>query len=358
MSIQIKEFETMVADTLNRITGSSIITNINVGSVIRTLIEAILSEVDLQYYQIYQLYQSMNIDTATSNDLDRLIKILGIVRNSATKCTANIIFGRSSASVSDILIPINTIVGTRMDANGLVTEFVVSVDGAKLPAGDLTVSVQCTARIAKSIYLPANTVVVMNNPIIGIEYINNTTVISGGTNAETDSELRVRTKNSLALFGRGTSQAIEAAVKTINGITNAICADGETGGTATLVIVPTVVPASSAIQAQVLDVVATTKSAGVNVTIIYPSVLNVNISVNTTGFTDTNIIASGIMKYINTLSVGDSLIINQMERYILNECNSSSMDVTTVAPATNTTATESQIIHNGTITINGVEWSV
>lgn len=357
MPIQIKEFENMVVDTLNRITGSSNITNINAGSVIRTITESILSEVDLLYYQIYQLYQSMDIDTSTGNDLDRMIRILGIIRKNATKCNANIIFGRSSASAFDISIPINTVVSTRMDSNGAITEFVVSEDDIKLPAGDLTVSVPCTAKVAKSIYLPANTVVVMNKPIIGIEYVNNITTISGGTNAETDNELRIRTKSSLSLFGKGTSNSIEAAVGEIDGINNAICTDGETGGTANLVIVPIIVPASAELQAQVLEVVSKTKSAGINVSIIYPSAVNININVNTTGFTNTNTIANGIIRYINTLGVGSPLIINQMERYILNECNSPTMDVTTIAPASNTTVLSSQIVRYGTITINGVGWS-
>ena len=355
MAIQVKDFENMVIDTLNRITASSDITNINAGSVVRTIVESVLSEVDLQYYQLYRLYQSMNIDTAIGDDLDRSIRIFGISRNNATKCAANIVFGRSSPSAYDINIPINTIVSTRIDSNKQIVEFVVAVDGAKLPAGDLTVSVPCIARVARNIYLPPNTVVIMNNPVIGIEYITNPIIIYGGTDIETDTELRARAKNTLSLFGKGTAQSIETAVKQIDGIVNAICTDSTgTNGMFDLVIVPEIIPVSSELQAQVLDIASKTKSAGIKMNVIYPTLLSVNISINTVGFTDANTIRSGIVDYINTLSVGNPLIINQMERFILNKCNSPSMDITTSAPASNVTATNSQIIRYGTITVNGV----
>ena len=105
MAIQVKEFDTMVNDVLRRITNSTKISNINPGSVMRTIAEAILAEQDIQYYQIDQIFKGMDIDTATGNDLDRLVKILGIVRKSAVPCIATLTFGRSEASDANIMIP-------------------------------------------------------------------------------------------------------------------------------------------------------------------------------------------------------------------------------------------------------------
>ena len=93
--IEIRSFDTMVNDTLRRIINSTKISNIRPGSVTRTLAEAILAEVDIQYYQISRVFNNMDIDTATGEDLERLIKILGVVRKSATKCTTTLVFGRS-----------------------------------------------------------------------------------------------------------------------------------------------------------------------------------------------------------------------------------------------------------------------
>ena len=60
MAIQVKEFDTMVNDVLRRITNSTKISNINPGSVIRTIAEAILAEQDIQYYQISNPDQPLN----------------------------------------------------------------------------------------------------------------------------------------------------------------------------------------------------------------------------------------------------------------------------------------------------------
>ena len=60
MAIQVKEFDTMVNDVLRRITNSTKISNINPGSVMRTIVEAILAEQDIQYYQISNPDQPLN----------------------------------------------------------------------------------------------------------------------------------------------------------------------------------------------------------------------------------------------------------------------------------------------------------
>ena len=85
MALVIREFETMVDETLQRIVDANIgITNILPGSVIRTIIEAIMAETDIQNYTIDQIYKAMNIDTSTGSDLDALVTILGISRKQAT----------------------------------------------------------------------------------------------------------------------------------------------------------------------------------------------------------------------------------------------------------------------------------
>jgi uncharacterized phage protein gp47/JayE len=180
MAIQVKEFDTMVNDVLRRITNSTKISNINPGSVMRTIAEAILAEQDIQYYQIDQIFKGMDIDTATGNDLDRLVKILGIVRKSAVPCIATLTFGRSEASDTNIMIPVGSKVSTYADRDGTVIEFVVTQPGAFLPAGELSVQVECTAVKAGNIYVPANTVTIMNSPILNIEYVNNDENIYGG----------------------------------------------------------------------------------------------------------------------------------------------------------------------------------
>ena len=358
MAIQIKEYETMVNDVLRRITNSTKISNINPGSVIRTIAEAILAEQDIQYYQIDQIFKGMDIDTATGEDLDRLVKILGIVRKSAVPCIASLTFGRSEASDTNIMIPAGAKVSTYADQDGAVTEFVVTQSGAYLPAGELSVQVECTAVKAGNIYVPANTVAIMNSPILNIEYVNNDENIYGGSDVESDDEFRARSKESLSLLGKGTSDSLESSVMEIEGVQDAVCIDLARGvGTADIIVVTATLPPTDELKDEISATIDANKAAGVDVQITYPDVVNVDINVNTTGFTDIDTIGNGILQYMLSLGIGDPLIVNQLERYIFNACGVNTMDVETISPAANIPAESVQIIRNSTITINGVVWN-
>lgn len=357
MAIEVKDFDVMVDDVLQRIASSTGISNTGPGSVIRTIVEAIMAEQDIQYYQISQIFDGMDVDIATGDDLSSLVKILGIIRKSATKCSANITFGISSPSATDIIIPFGSTVSTRADADGEVIEFTVD-NNAVITAGQLTASVACTAKVAGLIYVPVNSVVVMNSPILNVEYVNNTASISGGTDAEDDDSLRARAKDALSLLGKGTADSIESAVKGIDGVQDAILMDVTRGvGTADIIVVTADMPAPAELQQVIESTVNEYKAAGVDVGIILPNIVTIDISVNTTGFTDASVIGGGILNYLKSLTVGSSLIVNQMERYILNACDTISMDVTTVTPSNNVSVTSTQIIRHGTITINGVVWN-
>ena len=358
MAIKIKEYETMVNDVLRRITNSTKISNINPGSVIRTIAEAILAEQDIQYYQIDQIFKGMDIDTATGDDLDRLVKILGVVRKSAVPCIANLTFGRSEASDTNIAIPAGSKVSTYADQDGVATEFVVTQSGAYLPAGELSVQVECTAVKAGNIYVPANTVAIMNSPILNIEYVNNDENIYGGSDVESDDEFRARSKEYLSLLGKGTSDSLESSVMEIEGVQDAVCIDLARGvGTADIIVVTATLPPTDELKNEISATIDANKAAGVDVQITYPDVVNVDISVNTTGFTDIDTIGNGILQYMLSLGIGDPLIVNQLERYIFNACGVNTMDVETISPAANVHAGPVQIIRNSTITINGVVWN-
>lgn len=362
----IREFETMVDDTLQRIVGANIgITNVYVGSVIRTIIEAIMAEVDIQNYSIDQIYKAMNIDTATGEDLDAIVAILGVTRRNATYAEGTVIFGRSDPYESDIAIEYAQMISTRQNTNGDIIEFMVTDEGAKLPAGKLEVAVNIRAIEPGSIYLPTNTITVINTSIIGIEYVVNRTELIGGTDMETDDELRKRAKNALAGLGKGTNAALRSAIIDIPGVVDAVPMDLNRGvGTSDMVVVTNDIPPSTALMNEISEAVRITKAAGIDVGIIYPTISAQNISitiVNTLGLaiSDSDIDKAGtaILTYCNNLSIGDILIISQLERSINNAINNSDIDVTVKTPSGNITPTSTQVIRSGTITINGVVWS-
>lgn len=367
MPLVIREFETMVDETLQRIVDANIgITNTIPGSVIRTIIESLLAEVDIQNYTIDQIYKAMNIDTATGSDLDAIVAILGVVRKQATYAEGTVVFGRSDIYTTDIAIQYAQMVSTKQNNNGNMSyEFIVIDNDAKLKAGNLQTTVNVRATIPGNIFLPIGSINIMNTPIIGIEYVTNIVEFIGGSNEETDDELRERAKQALAGLGKGTNIALRSALLDLDGVVDAIVMDVNRGvGTADIVVITNELPPSTALASEIDYTIGITKAAGIDIQAIYPTIKVQNIAVTIRNMTGTgltqdtiNNAANAIVDYCSNLSVGDILIISQLERAIGNAINNIDIDITVTTPNANITPTSTEVIRNGTITINGVVWN-
>jgi uncharacterized phage protein gp47/JayE len=75
---------------------SSGITDVNPGSVVRTVVEAISREIEYFYLQMEQAYLSAFLDTATGNALDLVVSILGIKRKPPKPSSGWVTFGRNT----------------------------------------------------------------------------------------------------------------------------------------------------------------------------------------------------------------------------------------------------------------------
>jgi len=75
---------------------SSNVTDINPGSVVRTIVEAVSREVEFLYEQLGQVYLAGFIDTAGGSALDLVVSILGVERKPAEHATGKATFGRST----------------------------------------------------------------------------------------------------------------------------------------------------------------------------------------------------------------------------------------------------------------------
>ncbi|MCX9075616.1 MAG: hypothetical protein OIN88_13370, partial [Candidatus Methanoperedens sp.] len=79
-----------------KLNAPQLITDINPGSVIRTIVESAALEIDFLFAQMEQVYNSGFIDTATGKSLDLVVSLLGIVRKSAESATGEVTFGRNN----------------------------------------------------------------------------------------------------------------------------------------------------------------------------------------------------------------------------------------------------------------------
>lgn len=356
--LDIREFEDMVEDTCERIVDSDCgITNTGVGSVTRTIVEAILSEMDVIQYVIYQAYISKTIDSAEGQDLDDVVSILSVIRKSATFCDSGVVtFRVTELSDTDIEIPIGSIVSSLPQAGGIIYEFETS-EAAKLLAGETEVDVPVVATTAGHIYLQPHTVRTINDTITGIAEVDNMNDIVGGIDDETDEELRDRAKEALVKMGRGTCDSIRVAVSEIDGIIDCNVYDMRSGiGTVDIFVVSEQNPMPDDLMQEVLDVIEETKAAGIKATVYQPEVtyIDIDIELNTKVEIVPDDIYAIVYKYINELTIGMSYIENQLDKAILSHIDDDTADVIHNSPDGNVQAYENEIIRPNSITIDGV----
>lgn len=199
---QIKNFPSIVASIINRMKGSnSAITDYNVGSVARTLIEAPAAEIDELYQQIFNgLLEA--IPNATYNSFN--FPALGAV------AASNVVVVTITAQASDVLIS----AGTAFTVNGGAVPYSSAVD-TTISAGSTTANVLVVASQAGVIgNLPASGTFTMNPIPNGFVSATNTVAFSNGLDAETDDQRKQRFNEYINSLQRGTVEALEFGAET------------------------------------------------------------------------------------------------------------------------------------------------
>lgn len=366
MALEIKDFDQMVNDTLQDIVNSGIgITNIGVGSVIRTITEAILSNVDEVNYYLEYVYNSMGIDTATGNDLDRLVALFGIIRNKSQYAMGFVTFSTGDEPADrDIEIPYGYEVSTRQNSSGQISVFNVEESGILLKKGQKEIDVLVKADTPGHRYLAANTLIVMSKSIVGVATVTNKDEINSGQDEETDEQLRKRAKEYVLSFGKCTKTALETAINKVEGVSSCRVVDLYKGnGTIGIIVVPDIVPMPEPVSEEVNKVIAETKAAGIKVFMIDLILKGIDLELHISDEVDKTIVVEAISNYVNSLEVGQTFLISQMERKILNAVDDNNIendniDIVTITPNGNVTCADNEVITVNTVKINGEVYNV
>ena len=359
-----KTYDEIVDSTLQGLIDKNVgITAVNDGSVIRSLVEVLAEEEDTINYFIEYVYRVMNINNCVGEDLDRAAVIFGMTRGPAKPAVAEVTFytGDEPAK-NDIEIPYGYIVSTRPDYNGDVYEFEVTDTQAVLKAGEM--SITCTVKCTTSglININAGAICILPESLQGIDSVSNDLDINGGTDIETDEEFLERIQNIKETQGKCTDEAIKSAVQSIAGVTKCSISNLYDGnGTTGIIIVTDQVPAPQSVINEINTVVESYRAAGVRPILVFTDtkMIDINITINVDN-SKYSLIANTITHYCNSLESGQSFIIKQMERKILNVLDTTSadnddLDITTNYPKENVTATDEQIIRADNIVINGTK---
>jgi hypothetical protein len=190
---------------------NSPISDINVGSVTRTLMEAIARETALVYASINQAYLMGFIDTATGKSLDYVVAILGVERKGADFAEGLVTFFRDNAAGDgNITIPEGVVAVTDKATAAFVT-----TQMRTLQRGQARIDVPVRAMDAfkgPAGAVAAGLITTLQLPIAGIGRVSNFDPTVLGAAAETDEELRIRAKAVIRGLGKATLAALRRAV--------------------------------------------------------------------------------------------------------------------------------------------------
>ncbi len=186
------------------------LTDINVGSVTRTLGEAIGREIGTVYQQINRAYQSGFIDTAEGKALDFVVAILGVTRKTKQFAVGLVTFFRDLAIEGNITIPQGTELST---AKGeAVFE---ATEPRTLQRGQARIDVPVRAADkfkGEAGKVEAGKITTLLQIIAGVARVTNFEPTFLAAEDETDEELRLRAKAALRGLGKATLAALMRAV--------------------------------------------------------------------------------------------------------------------------------------------------
>lgn len=169
------------------------LTDINVGSVTRTLAESISRETAVVYEQINLAYQSGFIDSAAGKSLDFVVAILDVIRKTAEFAAGDVTFFRDAGIAGSITVNAGVKVTT---SDGAVTFETTNL--RTLQPGQSRINVPVRAVVGGDEGLvDANEITQLLQPIAGIDRIANLDPTRRPASDETDEELRKRAKAKL-----------------------------------------------------------------------------------------------------------------------------------------------------------------
>lgn len=166
---------------------------------------------------ITQIYTSFDPDSASGRVLDERCAINNVYRKSGTRTTVNITIVTDRAvhleGASEDFLSGYTI----QDNAG--TKFVLS-NSVDLPSGTNT-NIEFQSQEIGAVETTPNTITTPVTIVLGVVSVTNPTVGTTGINEETDSQLKIRRRQSLSIGSTGYLNGLEASLKQLEGMNDA-----------------------------------------------------------------------------------------------------------------------------------------
>lgn len=186
-----------------RTTDPAVINDLNVGSVVRTVMEAVCKELALSYAKLNLAYDSAFLESASASSLDRVVALLGYQRYRAGRPIGSVTFSRRAGLIGDITIPAGTPITDTADKIRYET-----VETRVMLGGESVAEVRVRGAADMTPPVDAGVLKVIQRAIAGLDSVTNERPTTRASDDETDDELRARARTALLGSNKGTVEAI------------------------------------------------------------------------------------------------------------------------------------------------------
>jgi len=177
--------------------------DLNVGSVVRTLMETIAFEMAVTYQHLDFIYKSAFLETAEGRSLDKVVALVGVTRLASGHPVVKVRFQRSAGDTGRITIPARTVI-TDDKGNRYLTQ-----DELILEPGENTREVTAAGETPATAEVAAGELDRPEILVAGIDTVSNDQASRRLSQAETDDELRRRARAAFHGVVRGTVDALK-----------------------------------------------------------------------------------------------------------------------------------------------------
>jgi uncharacterized phage protein gp47/JayE len=188
--------------------------DLNVGSVIRTMMETFARELAMTELNLDHVYKSAFLETATRNALDKVVALVGVSRLPAGHPVAKVQFKRKPQSSGQITIPAGTAV---TDSSG---QRYLTLASLVLEPNESQREVLAGGQGPGTKVVKAGALNRLEILIAGISEVTNPQPARQPSAPESDEDLRIRSKGALHSVVRGTLDALKFGILSVPGVKN------------------------------------------------------------------------------------------------------------------------------------------
>lgn len=335
VSVNIKSKEQMLVATLNALQKNAGISAISPGSIARAFAEAIHSEISDLYNSLKVSIEQSNLSTASGINLDMIGTLYNVQRRTISselvpeRVTGNIEFYLNTTHSSTVTIPKGTLVYNDTTAfSSTQYQYELNSD-VVITTGNTRAYGSVKAKFADNNVTAARNTLVRHNFISPpgiVVYCNNPKEVYSSLNSESDDNYRRRIVSAIRGSASGTAESVRFAALSVKGVRDVKIREASLGvGTCDIVVIPETQAGITIMSQLVYEKIKSVKPVGINMNLRIATKKLINVSATltlregTTGAIARSVENQSkifLNRYLNSLTIGDSVSISEIERQI------------------------------------------